>query len=176
VKFTPLALPGAYLIEPAPVTDVRGFFARTFCRREFTANGLNPDLVQSSISFNPHRGTLRGMHYQREPYGEAKVVRCTMGRIYDVTIDLRPESATFRQWASMELSADNRRSVYIPEGCAHGFLTLVDHCEVHYQMSEFFHSESVAGVRWNDPAFSIQWPGNVSIISSRDRDLPDFTA
>lgn len=174
MKFMPLPLQGTFLIEPEPVADERGFFARTFCREEFSAHNLNPDLVQCSISFNMQKGILRGMHYQKEPHQEVKLVRCTMGGIYDVIIDLRRDSATFRQWASVELTADNRRSVYIPEGIAHGFLTLADNCEVFYQMSEYFRPESSAGVRWNDPAFSIEWPGDVSIISDRDLNYPDF--
>jgi dTDP-4-dehydrorhamnose 3,5-epimerase len=174
MKFIPLPLEGAFIIEPEPVTDERGFFARTFCRREFTAHGLKPDLEQCSISFNLLKNTLRGMHYQTEPHQEAKLVRCTMGSIFDVIIDLRPDSATYRQWTSVELSALNRKSVYIPEGFAHGFFTQADNCEVLYQMSEIFHPESVAGVRWNDPAFSISWPGDVSIMSDRDRDYPDY--
>jgi dTDP-4-dehydrorhamnose 3,5-epimerase len=176
VKFTPLPLQGAFLIEPEPVADERGFFARTFCREEFSAHGLNPELQQCSISFNTSKATLRGMHYQKEPHQEVKLVRCTMGRIYDVIIDLRQDSATFKQWASVELTAGNHKLIYIPEGFAHGFLTLASNCEVFYQMSEFFHSESIAGVRWNDPAFSIQWPGDVSTISDRDRNYPDFGA
>jgi dTDP-4-dehydrorhamnose 3,5-epimerase len=176
MKFTPLPLDGAFLVEPEPVADERGFFARTFCRDEFSAHGLNPGLLQCSLSFNTHKGTLRGMHYQTEPHQEVKLVRCTMGGIYDVMIDLRKSSATFRQWTGIELTADNRNSVYIPEGFAHGFLTLTDNSEVFYQISELYQPESIAGVRWNDPAFSIDWPGDVSIISDRDRDHPDFNA
>lgn len=171
-----MVLAGAYIIEPVRLTDDRGFFARTFCRKEFFDIGLKPEFAQCNISFNERRGTLRGMHYQRKPFSESKVVRCTMGCIYDVMIDLRPDSATFKQWKGVELSADNRKSVYIPEGFAHGFLTLVDNCEVSYQMSEFFRAESVAGVRWNDQAFSIAWPGEVTVISERDRGYPDFNA
>lgn len=176
MKFMPLPLQGAFLIEPKLAADERGFFARTFCREEFSKQGLNPDLMQCSISFNTHKGTLRGMHYQTRPHQEIKLVRCTMGSIYDVIIDLRPESATFGQWAGVKLTARNRKSIYIPEGFAHGFLTLADDCEVYYQMSQYYHPESIAGVRWNDPAFSIQWPGDVSIISDPDRNHPDFDA
>jgi dTDP-4-dehydrorhamnose 3,5-epimerase len=176
MKFMPLPLQGSFVIEPEPIADERGFFARTFCREEFSTQGLSPELLQCNISFNTHKGTLRGMHYQTQPRQEVKLVRCTMGSIFDVIIDLRRDSATFRQWASVELTAGNRKSVYIPEGFAHGFLTLTDNCEVFYQMSEYFHSECFSGVRWNDPAFSIQWPGDVSIISDRDRNLPDFDA
>ena len=176
MKFTPLPLQGAFLIEPEPIADARGFFARTFCREEFSTHGLNPELQQCSLSFNTLKGTLRGMHYQTEPHQEVKLVRCTMGSIHDVIIDLRPDSATFRRWTSVRLTAENRTSIYIPEGVAHGFLTLDDNCEVFYQMSEPFHPGSIAGVRWNDPAFAIQWPEDPCVISDRDRDYPDFSA
>jgi dTDP-4-dehydrorhamnose 3,5-epimerase len=175
MKFVPLPLNGAFLIELEAVADERGFFARTFCREEFSLHGLNPDLLQCNISFNSHKNTLRGMHYQTEPHQEAKMVRCTMGDIYDVIIDLRPESDTFKQWFGAELTAGNRKSIYIPKGFAHGFLTLADKCEVFYQMSENFHPESVAGVRWDDPAFSIQWPRDPCIISDRDRNYPNYS-
>ena len=174
MKFIPLPLEGAFIIEPEPVTDERGFFARTFCRKEFTSRGLKPDLQQCSISFNLRKNTLRGMHYQRAPHEEARLVRCTMGGIFDVIIDLRPDSATYRQWSGIELTALNRKSVYIPEGFAHGFFTQADNCEVYYQMSESFHPECAAGVRWNDPAFSIRWPGDACIMSDRDRNYPDY--
>jgi dTDP-4-dehydrorhamnose 3,5-epimerase len=174
VRFVPLALSGAFLVEPEPIRDERGFFARTFCRDEFAAHGLHPQLVQCSVSFNTARGTLRGMHYQRKPHEEAKLVRCTMGAIHDVLVDLRPASATFRRWVGVELSAENRHALYIPEGVAHGFLTLADGCEVFYQMAHVFEPESAAGVRWNDPAFGIEWPGEVRVISERDRNYGDF--
>lgn len=174
MKFMPLPLAGAFLIEPEPIEDERGFFARTFCREEFSLHGLNPDLLQCSISFNTSKGTLRGMHYQARPHQEVKLVRCTMGSIYDVIIDLRRDSETFKQWSSVELTAVNRKSIYIPTGFAHGFLTLADNCEVFYQMSEPFHSGSIAGVRWNDPYFSIKWPSDVKVISERDNSFPDF--
>jgi dTDP-4-dehydrorhamnose 3,5-epimerase len=173
--FIQTKLPGVFVIEPEPLGDVRGFFARTWCQREFTVHGLNPRLVQCNISFNKALGTLRGMHYQAVPDAEAKLVRCTMGAIYDVVIDIRPESLTFRQWMAVELTADNRRMCYIPEGCAHGFQTLQDDTEVLYQMSEFYAPASARGVRWNDPAFGIQWPMEVRVIAERDRTYPDFT-
>lgn len=176
MKFVSLPLQGAFVIEPDPIVDERGFFARTFCREFFASHGLNPNLVQCSVSFNKLKGTLRGMHYQKKPHEEAKLVRCTMGAIYDVILDLRPDSPTFNLWVGIELSAANRCALYIPEGFAHGFLTLADESEVFYQMSEFFHSECNDGVRWNDPAFAIDWPGEVTLMSERDRCYPDFCA
>lgn len=157
-----------YLIEPEPVSDERGFFARTWCKNKFAAKGLNPNLVQCNISYNKVRGTLRGMHYQKAPHAEAKLVRCTQGAVYDVIIDLRTESKTFKQWFGVELTAENRKALYVPEGFAHGFITLKDDTEVLYQMSEFFHAECATGVRWNDPVFAIQWPINPKVISERD--------
>lgn len=167
-------LNGLYMIEPERLEDNRGFFARIWCEREFKAIGINPKLAQCSISFNRKKGTLRGMHYQDIPYKESKLVRCTMGAVYDVAIDLRPESNTFRQWISMELTAENRKMIYIPEGFAHGFLTLADNTEVFYQISEFYMSEYSRGVRWNDPAFRIHWPDKIAVISDRDQNYPDF--
>lgn len=175
MRFDPLPLAGAFVIEPEFISDERGFFTRTFCSDEFAARGLNPSLVQCSISFNNRRGTLRGMHYQQKPHEEAKLVRCSKGAIQDVIVDLRSESPTLLQWASVELTAENRRALYIPEGFAHGFLTLADDSEVFYQMSEFFHPQCAAGVRWNDPAFGIEWAGEVGVISERDRNYPDFS-
>jgi dTDP-4-dehydrorhamnose 3,5-epimerase len=168
LKFTETKLKGAYIIEPELITDERGFFARSWCQKEFTERGLNANLVQCNISFNLKKGTLRGMHYQAKPYEEAKLVRCTMGAIYDVIIDLRPESSTFKQWIAVELTAENRKMLYIPEGMAHGFQTLVDSTEVFYQMSEFYQAESASGVRWDDPTFAIQWLGTHFIISKKD--------
>jgi len=172
--FTSTPLAGSYLIEPDLISDERGFFARTWCRNEFADKGLNPNLVQCNISYNKVRGTLRGMHYQKAPYAEAKLVRCTQGGIYDVIIDLRSDSKTFTQWFGVELTAENRKALYVPEGFAHGFITLKDDTEVLYQMSEFFHAECAAGARWNDPVFSIQWPVEVKVISERDQNYQDF--
>jgi dTDP-4-dehydrorhamnose 3,5-epimerase len=174
LRFVPLLLPGAFLVEPELIPDDRGFFARTFCREEFVAHRLDPELVQCSVSFNKRKGTLRGMHYQKPPHEEARLVRCTMGAVRDVIVDLRRDSPTYLRWAGVDLSAENRSSLYIPRGLAHGFLTLADDCEVFYQMSRFFEPGSAAGARWNDPAFGIEWPGGVSVISDRDRDYPDF--
>ena len=167
-------LPGVFEISLEPNSDERGFFARSWCQVEFEGRGLNSRLAQCNISFNERKGTLRGMHYQAEPFGEAKVVRCTAGAIYDVVIDLRIQSPSFRQWVGVSLTADNRHMLYIPEGCAHGFLTLTDNTEVFYQISEFYHPESSRGVRWNDPAFQIVWPEKVAVISERDNSYPDF--
>lgn len=174
MQFVPTKIAGVFLIEPERREDPRGFFARSWCREEFARHGLDARLVQCNISFNARRGTLRGMHYQAAPYGEAKVVRCTMGAIYDVAVDLRPESATYRQWVAAELTAQNRRMLYIPQDLAHGFQTLEDDSEVFYQMSEFYHPESACGVRWNDQAFQIAWPLADPLLSDKDRDYADF--
>jgi dTDP-4-dehydrorhamnose 3,5-epimerase len=172
--FTATTLNGAFLIEPERRQDERGFFARTWCEREFAAAGLQTEWVQCNISFNRQRGTLRGMHYQAAPYEEAKLVRCTMGAIYDVIIDLRADSPTFRQWLAVELTADNRHMLFIPQGFAHGFQTLTDETEVFYQMSQFYAPEYARGVRWDDSAFKIAWPADKRIISERDQSFPDF--
>lgn len=166
-KETPVR--GVFVIEPERLADERGFFARTWCAREFEAAGLNPRLVQCSLSFNLRRGTLRGMHYQRAPHEEARLVRCTRGSIYDVALDLRSDSPTYLEHFGATLSSENRLMLYIPEGCAHGFLTLEDNTEVCYQMSEFYEPTAGRGVRWDDPAFGIEWPGAPRVISERDR-------
>ena len=172
--FEETRLGGAFIIDAEPHKDDRGFFARTWCQQEFERHGLNPRLVQCNISFNLKKGTLRGMHYQEAPCEEAKLVRCTMGSICDVIVDLRPDSPTFRKHATVTLSAENRRMLYIPEKFAHGFITLEDNTEVFYQMSEFYSQESARGIRWNDPLFGIRLPLEVAVISERDRDYPDF--
>jgi len=174
--FRPTKVSGVFEIEIETNADDRGFFARTWCRNEFEEHGLNPSLVQCSLSFNKRKGTLRGMHFQGAPYEETKVVRCTRGTIYDVVLDLRPQFGTFKQWTSVVLSAEKRNMIYVPEGCAHGFLTLDDNSEVFYQMAEFYHPELSCGVRWDDPAFQIAWPEPVQVISERDRTYPDFEA
>jgi dTDP-4-dehydrorhamnose 3,5-epimerase len=174
MTFHPTKLPGVCEIRIQPLTDERGFFARSWCRREFENRGLNPALAQCNISFNTCTGTLRGMHYQAPPYAEAKIVRCTHGAIYDVVVDLRRDSPTFKAWIGVALSARERNMLYVPEGCAHGFLTLEDRSEVFYQMSEFYHPEAARGVRWDDPAFQIAWPAAPQVISERDRTYPDF--
>ena len=170
----PTDIPGAYLVELQPRQDERGFFARSWCAREFSERGLEERLAQCNISFNDRRGTLRGMHYQADPFPEAKLVRCTHGSIFDVVLDLRPGSPTYLAWRGFELTRTNRRALYVPAGCAHGFQSLEDETEVLYHMSEFFHPEQARGVRWNDPAFGIQWPLPQPILSARDAGYPDF--
>jgi len=174
MKFHETKLPGMFEIHLEPLGDERVFFARSWCQHEFELHGLNPVTVQCNISFNEKQGTLRGLHYQAEPHPEAKVVRCTQGSIYDVVVDLRAQSPTFKKWVGLSLSAANRRMIYVPEGFAHGFLTLEDRTEIFYQMSEFYHPELSRGVRWDDPAFQIAWPSKPRIISERDRTYPDF--
>jgi dTDP-4-dehydrorhamnose 3,5-epimerase len=172
--FTETALKGAFMIEPERREDTRGFFARTFCTTEFAKHGLETTVIQSSISYNQRRGTLRGMHYQVPPFQETKLVRCTMGSIYDVIIDLRSASPTYKRTFSVELSAKNRKALYIPRGFAHGFQTLEDESEILYYMSAPYSPEHARGVRWNDAAFGIEWPAAERLMSERDRDYPDF--
>ncbi len=174
MKFTETSIPGAYLVELEPLNDERGFFARSWCSDEFARRGLNARLAQCNISYNRKRGTLRGMHYQTEPFPEAKLVRCTMGAIYDVILDLRRDSPTFKRWEAFELSAANRHMLYIPEGVAHGLQTLEDDSEVFYQMSESYHPEYAKGVRWDDPAFGIEWPILNPVISEQDNGHAQF--
>ena len=169
MKFTETRLEGAFIIEPQPMEDNRGFFARVFCRHEFDAHGLNPELVQCNISLNLKKGTLRGLHYQASPYEEEKLVRVTKGAIFDVIVDLRPKSPTFKQWLGVDLTAENRKTLYIPKGFAHGFQTLTDDTEVFYQMSHYFHAESSRGVAWDSPEFAIDWPVAEKILSEKDR-------
>jgi len=172
--FTETKLKGAFIIEPERLEDHRGFFARSWCQREFLTHGLNPRLMQCNISFNNKQGTLRGMHYRVAPYEEAKLVRCTMGAIHFVIVDLRPESPTYIQNISVILTAGNRKMIYVAEGFVNGYLTLEDSTEVFYQMSEFYAPEHERGFRWNDPAFSITWPDDIQVISERDQNYPDF--
>ena len=174
MHFLATNLPGVFVVEMDPREDERGFFARSWCQEEFAAQGLDTRLAQCSISYNNRRGTLRGMHFQSVPYSEVKLVRCTAGRIYDVAVDLRPSSPAFRQWTAIELTAENRRALYVPFGCAHGFQTLVDGAEILYHMSEVYQAEAASGVRWNDPAFGIQWPIADPFMSERDASYPDF--
>ncbi|MCS7006655.1 MAG: dTDP-4-dehydrorhamnose 3,5-epimerase, partial [Thermoleophilia bacterium] len=166
--FRPTPLRDVWVVEPELLEDERGFFARVWDTAEFAARGLNGALVQCSISFNRRRGTLRGLHYQAPPHEEAKLVRCIAGAIFDVAVDLRPSSDTYCRWYGIELSAENRLALYVPEGCAHGFLTLEDRSEVLYQMSAFHAPEAACGVRFDDPAFSIAWPGEVVVVNARD--------
>ncbi len=172
--FQETGLEGAFLIRLEKREDERGFFARSWCQRECEAHGLNPRVVQCNISFNAKKGTLRGLHYQSFPHQEAKLVRCTAGAIYDVIVDLRPASPGFKKHTAVTLTAGNHDMLYIPEGFAHGFLTLEDNTEVFYQMSEFYVPESSEGVRWNDPTFGIEWPSPPSLISQRDQSYPDY--
>ncbi|MDD5428967.1 MAG: dTDP-4-dehydrorhamnose 3,5-epimerase [Candidatus Omnitrophica bacterium] len=174
MKFTKTPIEKVYLLEIEKIEDERGFFARSWCAEEFEKRGLNGKIAQCSISFNKKKGTLRGMHYQVPPHEEAKIIRCTMGAIYDVIIDIRPDSPTFRKWYAAELSADNRRMIYAPEGVAHGYVTLKDDCEIFYQISELYHPECAKGVRWDDPAFGVKWPSGKKIINDRDAGYPDI--
>ena len=174
MKFIKTDLKGAYIIELEASEDERGYFARTFCRSEFADHGLNYEVAQCSISYNARRGTLRGMHYQVEPHREVKLVHCVGGSLYDVIVDLRPESDTYCRWIGVELSPLKRRLIYVPEGFAHGFQTLEDNTTVYYQISEFYAPQSARGVRWDDPAFGIKWPLSDPIISEKDRLMPDY--
>jgi dTDP-4-dehydrorhamnose 3,5-epimerase len=174
VIFTETKIPGVFDIELEAKPDERGFFARTWCVSEFGAHRLNPKLMQCSVSFNTRKGTLRGMHYQVAPHAETKLVRCTRGSIFDVIIDLRSDSPTFKDHVAIVLTADKRNMVYVPEGCAHGFLTLEDASEVFYQISEVYNAASARGVRFDDPAFQISWPNRIEVISERDRNYENF--
>ena len=176
MTFLPTPLAGAYVVELEQRVDERGFFARSFCQEEFKAQGLDPRIAQTNVSYNRRRGTLRGMHFQAAPYAEAKLVRCTQGAIWDAIIDLRPDSPSFKRWHGIELSAANRRALYLPEGFAQGFQTLADDSEVLYLMSQFYRPDSARGLRWDDPAFGIAWPIANPQLSERDRGLPFFGA
>ncbi|MBX2864573.1 MAG: dTDP-4-dehydrorhamnose 3,5-epimerase [Leptolyngbyaceae cyanobacterium MAG.088] len=176
MKFIPTSLKDAYIIEPERLADERGFFARTWCKEEFSINGLDSNLFQCSISFNIKKGTLRGMHLQIPPFAETKLVSCTKGAMYDVIIDLRPGSDTYLQWTSARLTPENRKTLYIPKGFAHGFQTLEDKTEVFYQISESYAPDCARGVRWNDTTFKIDWPEPVSVISQKDQDYKNFSA
>lgn len=172
--FNETKLKGSYIIEIETIEDTRGFFARSWCQKEFEEHGLISKFVQCNISYNKKNGTLRGLHYQTTPYEEAKLVKCIRGAIYDVIVDLRPASDTFKKWISVELNDKNRRMLYVPKGFAHGFQTLQDDTEVFYQMSEFYHPEYAKGVRWDDKSFRIEWPIEDKIISAEDRIILDF--
>jgi dTDP-4-dehydrorhamnose 3,5-epimerase len=174
MKLTVQDLPGLMLVEVEAQRDGRGLFARTFDAEVFAAAGLPTRWPQCNISWNAERGTLRGLHFQREPRGEPKLVRCTRGRIFDVAVDIRAGSATRGRWAGVELSQEAHNALFIPKGFAHGFLTLDDDCEVFYMMGEVFVRELAAGWRWNDPAFAIEWPFAPAVISARDANWPDF--
>ena len=172
--YTETEIPGVYLVDLEKIGDERGFFARSFCAEEFARRGLHSQFPQANISFNREKATLRGLHYQAEPKPEPKVVRCTRGAIFDVTVDLRPTSPAYRRWTGHELTAENHLALYVPSGCAHGFVTLVENSEVSYLMGETYDPALARGVRWNDPAFAVNWPLQPSVISPRDAAYPDF--
>jgi len=174
VKLAALPVSGAFRVDLEPHRDERGLFARTFCEREFAAQGIAVRFVQSNLSVTSKRGMLRGMHLQARPHEEAKLIRCVRGRVYDVMLDLRPASASFLRWHAVELDADQRNAVYLPAGCAHGFVTLADDCELHYEMSAFYVPEAKRGVLWNDPAFGIRWPIEKPAVSAGDSAFAPF--
>jgi dTDP-4-dehydrorhamnose 3,5-epimerase len=176
VIFTETEISGVVVVDLEKISDDRGFFARSFCEDEFAARGLARGLVEANVSFNRKRGTLRGMHYQAEPKPEPKLVRCTRGAIFDVAVDLRPASPSFRCWLGRELTGDSHRALYVPPGCAHGFVALEDDSEVFYQMGAAYDPTLARGVRWNDPAFAIGWPIEPTTISVRDAGYPDFVS
>ena len=166
---------GAYVIELDRLADDRGFFARLWCNAKFTSHGLKADIVQSNVGVSRKAGTLRGLHFQRDPHAEVKVVRCPRGAVYDVIVDLRPDSSSYLRWFGVELSADNGQAIYVPEGCAQGYLTLSDHTEIYYHTSASYHPESASGVRYDDPTFGIEWPRAIGVVSAQDRNWPDWT-
>lgn len=177
IKFTETKLRGAFVIEPEIFKDERGFFARSYSEKEFQDHGINLRMAESHISFNKTRYTIRGLHFQEAPHAQAKLVRCTQGAIFDVIVDLRPGSPTFKQWFGEELTAENHLMLYVPAGFAHGYQTLEDNSEMFYQVSEFYVPQACAGVRWNDPAFAIQWRAMDGVtLNERDQSYPDFKA
>jgi dTDP-4-dehydrorhamnose 3,5-epimerase len=170
--FKETILPGAYVIEPEKINDDRGYFARIWCDRELKQHGLKSDMAQSNVGFSHQKGTLRGLHFQKVPYAEVKIIRCTRGAIFDVIIDLRPESPTYKRWFGVELSDENSLVIYVPEGFAHGYMTLTDNTEMNYHTSEFYRAEAAFGVRYDDPAFDIRWPLAATVVSEQDRKWP----
>lgn len=170
--FNETRLSGAYVIEPEPIGDSRGFFARMMCQEEFSEHGLDMDIVQANVSYSARRGTLRGLHYQEPPHAENKMVRCTQGAIFDVIVDLREDSPTHLEWVGVELTDENRRMMYVPEGFAHGFLTLTDDCEVFYTVTAAYAPEAEGGLRYDDPALAINWPGEIRVVSEKDQNWP----
>jgi dTDP-4-dehydrorhamnose 3,5-epimerase len=176
MKFIETELKGAYIIEPEHLEDERGFFARTFCEQEFAAHGLEIRFVQCSVSFNRRKGTLRGLHYQAAPHAEVKLVRCTAGAAFDVFVDIRPGSPTYKRWLGVELSSGNHKMLYIPEGFAHGFQSLEDRTELFYQISKAHAPEAARGIRWDDPAIGISWPMKPLVVSARDQGFPVLSA
>jgi dTDP-4-dehydrorhamnose 3,5-epimerase len=173
--FSQTRIQGAFIVQIDPRADERGFFARGFCRKEFEAHGLKADIAQANIGMNRLRGTLRGLHYQIPPHAEAKLVRCTAGALFDVIVDLRPGSSSYKQWVGVELNAENRTMLYVPEGCAHGYLTLADDTEVFYLVSQYYYSGAERGVKWDDPAFAVDWPmAKPVVLSDKDASWPDW--
>jgi dTDP-4-dehydrorhamnose 3,5-epimerase len=172
--FTETKLKGAFIVDVKKLEDDRGFFGRSWCRREFEAIGLTADVVQTNVAYSKLKGTLRGMHYQLSPYEESKLVRCTRGAVYDVIIDLRPESPTFKQWVGVELTADNYRMLFVPERFGHGYITLQDNTDVTYQVTQYYTPGAERGIRWNDPEFNIAWPIEPLVMSEKDKQMPDF--
>jgi dTDP-4-dehydrorhamnose 3,5-epimerase len=170
--FTETTLPGAYVIEPERINDHRGFFARVWCKKELQQHGLTSELSQSNVGFSCRKGTVRGLHFQRFPHAEAKIVRCTRGSMFDVIVDLRPESSTYKRWFGVELSDENRKMIYVPEGMAQGYMTLQDNTEMNYHTSEFFDAEAASGVRFDDPVLGIRWPMAATVVSEQDRNWP----
>jgi dTDP-4-dehydrorhamnose 3,5-epimerase len=176
VIFTETKLKDSYILEIKKMEDARGFFGRSWCQKEFEEHGLVPCVVQANVSYNKKKGTLRGMHYQIAPYEETKLVRCTRGALYDVIIDLRPDSPTYKQWLGVELTADNYKMLYVPKGFAHGFITLEDNTEATYQVSQFYTPGAEGGIRYNDPLFGIEWPVEVTVISDKDKSWANYEA
>lgn len=170
---TPIA--GAYVLEPQRIRDERGFFARLWCAQELASRGLSSAIRQTNIGVSARKGTLRGLHFQREPHAEVKIIRCPRGAIFDVIVDLRPQSPTFRRWHGLELSGENSLALYVPEGCAQGYLTMRDDTEIYYHASAAYEPRAASGVRYDDPAFGIEWPSPIEVISDQDRLWPDFT-
>jgi dTDP-4-dehydrorhamnose 3,5-epimerase len=175
MTFLETSLEGAYVIEPKKIADDRGFFARAFCSGELRAQGLNGEIAQANMAYSRKRGTLRGLHFQERPHAEVKIIRCTRGAMYDVIVDLRPSSPSWKQWFGVELTQSNHRMLYVPEGFGQGYVTLEDDTEMCYSTSEFYHPEVASGVRYDDPAFQIVWPIGISVISEQDRRWPDYS-
>ncbi len=173
--FKETKLQGSYIIEVQKIGDARGFFGRSWCKREFEAQGLPAVMMQSNVALSFKKGTLRGLHYQEKPFAEAKLIRCTRGAAYDVIVDLRPDSPTYRQWTGAELTHDNCHMIYAPEGFAHGYLTLEDNTEMSYSASQFYEPRAECGIRYDDPAFGIKWPADILVVSDKDKGWPDYT-
>lgn len=176
MKFIETELRGAFIVETEKISDDRGFFARIWCKNEYERHGLESNILQSNVGFSVHRGTLRGLHFQLPPYDEVKIIRCTRGKVFDVIVDLRAESPTFKRWVGVELTQDNFRMLYVPKGFAQGYLTMDMNTEIYYHTSQFYAPGHAKGVRYNDSAFKIDWPGDIKVISAADRNWPDFAS